>query len=186
MVVSNITRLLQDFGVLDFILPFILVFTIIYAVMKKTKILGDNKNFHIVIALVLSLLFVVPHIIGYYPLGYDPVLVMNATLPSISLIAVASVMLLILMGIFSTDFTKAAAPIIALLAIGFVVYIFGAALNIWNAPYDAFYWWTAEITELILVILVFGLIVYFITKEPSAKTPGGDFVKNIGKLFERK
>src|SRR3989338_3319293 len=74
---------LQKFGFLDFILPFILVFTIVFAVLEKTKILGEKKNFNVVVALVMGLLFVVPHIVGSYPLGYDPVLVLNATLPSI-------------------------------------------------------------------------------------------------------
>ncbi len=107
---ENIGYYLQAYGILDFLLPFILVFTIVYAVMQKTKILGDKKNFNVIIALVLGLLFVVPHITGAYPIGYDPVQVMNETLPSISLVAVAAIMLLLLMGIFGTDFSKSAAP----------------------------------------------------------------------------
>jgi hypothetical protein len=177
----------QTYGVLDFILPFILVFTIVFAVMQKTKILGDKKNFNVIIALVLGLLFVVPHILGTYPLGYDPVQVLNETLPSISLVAIAAVMLMILLGIFGTTFLEPAKGIIAILAIGFVGYIFGASLNLWRGPYDIFYWWTAETTELILIILVFGLIVWFVTKEPGPnKTPDqrvDSLVKTIGKFF---
>src|SRR3989338_3656393 len=99
----------QKYGVLDFLLPFILVFTITYAVLRKTKILGDEnkKQFSVIVALVLALLFVVPHMLGTYPLGYDPVQVLNSTLPSISLIAVAAIMLLLLIGVFGTDFSKA-------------------------------------------------------------------------------
>lgn len=157
----------QAYGVMDFLIPFILVFTIVFAVMQKTQILGDKKNFNVIIAFVLALLFVAPHVMGSYPLGYDPVQIMNETLPSISLVAVAAIMLLLLMGIFGTGFADAAKPIIAIIAIGFVVYIFGASLNVWRGPYDVFYWWTAEVTELLIIILVFGLIVWFITKEPS-------------------
>ena len=166
---TNLVVYFQQYGVLDFLLPFILVFTIVYAVLLKTQILGDpkeHKNFNIIVSFVLALIFVVPHITGTYPLGYDPVAVLNQALPSISLVAVASIMLMLLMGIFSTHFTKVAAPFIAFIAVLFVLYIFGAALNIWRGPYDIFYWWTAATTELMLVILVFGLIVWFITKEP--------------------
>src|SRR3989344_1196243 len=177
----------QTFGVLDFILPFILVFTIVYAVLLKTKILGDKKNFNIVIALILGLLFVVPHILGTYPLGYDPVAVLNETLPSISLVAVAAIMLLILLGIFGTEFLAPAKSIVALVAVIFVVYIFGASLNFWRGPYDIFYWWTTETTELLLIILVFGLIVWFVTKEPGKGRSVGDRVDDIagilGKFF---
>ena len=180
-------NVLQQYGVLDFLLPFLLVFTIIYAVLSKTKILGgeEKKQFNIIVALVLALLFVVPHMLGTYPLGYDPVAVLNATLPSISLVAVAAIMLLLLMGVFGTDFSKAAAPFIAVIAILFVIYIFGASLSIWRGPYDIFYWWTTDVTELLIVLIVFGLIVYFITKEPT-KTSGNRVVESFGKLFEKK
>ena len=176
----------QTYGIMDFLLPFLLVFTIIFAVMQKTKILGDKKNFNVIVALVLALIFVVPHVVGSYPLGYDPVQVMNVSLPSIALVAVASIMLLILMGVFGADFSKSAAPFIAIGAIAFVAYIFGSSLSVWTGPSDVFYWWTSEVTELLIIILVFGLIVYFIVKEPSDKSKGGEMLKSVGKLFERR
>ena len=182
---SNLGAYLQAYWIMDFILPFILVFTIIFAVTAKLPLFKDNKNFRVVIALVLGLMFVVPHITGYYPLGYDPVEVMNASLPSIALVAVAAIMLLILMGLFGTDFSKSFAPVIAIAAIAFVIYIFGAALTIWSGPWDFFYWWTPDVTELIIILLVFGIIVWLITKEKSA-TPGGEFLSGIGKWFEKK
>jgi len=184
---SNLAYYLEAYGFMDFLLPFLLVFTILFAVLQRTKILGDKRNFNVMISLILGFMFVVPHIMGYYPLGYDPVQVMNETLPSISLVAVAAVMLLILMGIFGANFSNSAAPVVGILAIIFVLYIFGASLGFWNGPYDIFYWWTPEITELMIIILVFGTVIFFITKEPSDdKTRGAGLFKNLGKLFDRK
>ncbi|HLC89248.1 MAG TPA: hypothetical protein VJG49_04400 [Candidatus Nanoarchaeia archaeon] len=182
---ENIGYYLQAYGILDFLLPFVLVFTIVYAVMQKTKILGDHKNFNVIIALVLGLLFVVPHIMGTYPAGYDPVQVMNESLPSISLVAVAAIMLLLLMGIFGTDFSKAAAPFIAILSIIFVAYIFGSSLNLWIGPSEVFGWWGDELTELLIIILVFALVIWFIVREPSEKSRGGEMLKSVGKLFRK-
>ena len=191
MVAADFTTLatyLQNYGVMDFLLPFILVFTIVFAVMQKTHILGDRKNFNVIIALVLGLLFVVPHITNSYPLGYDPVKVMNETLPSISLVAVAAIMILLLMGIFGQRFSQTGAPIIALISLGFVVYIFGASLNLWRGPYDVFSWWTPQTTELLIVVLIFGLVVWFITKEPNSGS-GLETMKKIGagvkSIFEK-
>ncbi len=175
---ANFGATLEAWGVMDVILPFLLVFTIVFAVMQRTRILGDKKNINVVIALVLALVFVVPHTAGRYPLGYDPVQVMNEVLPSISLVAIASIMLLILLGIFSKTFSKSMAPIIAILAIIFVIYIFGASLNLWNGPYQIFNWWTPQTTELVVIILVFGVIVWLITKEPGNWS---DKAKNVGK-----
>ena len=176
----------QTYGLMDFLLPFLLVFTVIFAVMQKTKVLGEKKNFNVIVSLVVALMFVVPHIVGSYPLGYDPVQVMNESLPSIALVAVAAIMLLILMGVFGANFSKSAAPVIAIAAIAFVGYIFGSALSVWSGPSDVFYWWTSEVTELLIIILVFGLIVYFIVKEPGKSTAGKELASSVGKLFERK
>lgn len=186
---SSLGYYLESYGIMDFLLPFLLVFTIVFAVTKKIELFREHKNFRVIIALVLALMFVVPHVSGLYPLGYDPVAVLNETLPSISLVAVAAIMLLLLMGIFGADFTEAAAPFIALLAVAFVVYIFGASLQLWQGPYDAFSWWTAEVTELIIIILVFGVIVWLITKEPKTegdKTPFGRMLDSFTKLVEKK
>lgn len=182
---SQLAYYLEAYGFMDFLLPFLLVFTIIYAVLHRTRILGENKSYHVIVALVIALLFVVPHLIGYYPLGYDPVEAMNQALPSVALVAVAAVMLLVLMGIFGTDFARLMAPIIAVLAIIFIVYIFGASLGLWAGPYDVFYWWTVEVTELIIILIVFGLIVYFIVREP--KTSGVEKTKHwIENFFHKR
>ncbi len=186
---TNLAQYFQAYGVMDFLLPFILVFTILYAVTAKLALFKDHKQFRVVIALVLSLLFVVPHITGTYPLGYDPVQVMNESLPSISLVSVAAIMVLLLMGIFGADFSAAAAPWIAIISLGFVVYIFGASLNLWQGPYDVFYWWSADVTELMVVLFIFGLVVWFIVKEPSRQGEKGLFSRledTVGKYVERK
>ena len=60
---------LRDFGLFDVILPFLLVFTITFAVLEKTKILGTikihgtdeympNKNLNSMVSFVVALLVV--------------------------------------------------------------------------------------------------------------------------------
>ncbi|MEK6853222.1 MAG: hypothetical protein AABX64_00920 [Nanoarchaeota archaeon] len=183
---SNLAHYFQAYGVMDFLLPFILVFTIVYAVTARLSLFKDHKNFQVIIALVLALIFVVPHITGTYPLGYDPVQVMNETLPSISLVSIAAIMVLLLMGIFGADFSAAAAPWIAFLALGFVAYIFGASLNLWRGPYEIFYWWSSEVTELMIVLLIFGLIVWLIVREPGQKSMFSKILEGASKLVEKR
>jgi amino acid transporter len=81
---------LENLGVVDVILPFILVFVIVFAVLQKTKILGENKegkpmkNFNSVIALVMGLAVVIPHVMGSYPdPNMDIVNIINIALPNI-------------------------------------------------------------------------------------------------------
>jgi hypothetical protein len=42
----------------QFILPFLLIFVLLYAVLEKTKLLGDKKQVHAAIAFVIALIFV--------------------------------------------------------------------------------------------------------------------------------
>jgi len=72
-----------------------LVFTIVFATLQKTKILGEDenkkprKNFNAVIALVMGLAVVIPHVIGSYPPDGDVVNIINNALPNVSVVLVA-------------------------------------------------------------------------------------------------
>ena len=46
----------ETLGVFDYLLPFLLIFAVIFGVLSATKIMGDNKGVHVVIALVIGLL----------------------------------------------------------------------------------------------------------------------------------
>jgi hypothetical protein len=82
----------EGMGIFDIVLPFLLVFTIIFAILERIKILGeDKKNLNVIVALVIGL-FVVrnPTVVG----------LIHRLLPNISLILVAAIMFLLLIGIF--------------------------------------------------------------------------------------
>src|SRR3989338_4247700 len=101
---GNLAESLESIGFVDVLLPFLLIFTVIFAVLEKTKIMGEGKrNMSIGIAFIFALLVVVPHVTGNFPAGYDPVAVINAALPSVSLVVVAIIALLILIGVFAGD-----------------------------------------------------------------------------------
>jgi len=179
---DRLAYIFESLGVMDFLLPFIIVFTIMYAVLLTMPLFKDNKKFSIVLAMAFGLLFVVPHITGDYPLGVDPVEIMNNSLPQIALVAIASVMMLILLGVFGSDLSENAAPFVLLIAVGFTVFIFGSALGLWNGPYNYLSWWDSNLTELLIIIVFFGGIVWFITGDDEKKNngPGAyDFLKGL-------
>ena len=98
-------RTLQNWGLTDVLLPFLLIFTIIFAILQKTKILGeDKKNLNVVVAVVVGLLVVVPHVTGGFPTNADPVLIINDALPQVSIVLVAVIFLLIMIGVFGQDY----------------------------------------------------------------------------------
>ena len=44
----------QQIGFFDVVLPLLLIFTVVYAILDKIKVLGDNKAINIIISLVLA------------------------------------------------------------------------------------------------------------------------------------
>ncbi|MBC8495439.1 hypothetical protein H8D36_04760 [archaeon] len=183
---------LDHLGIVDVILPFIIVFTIVFAALQKSKILGkDSKKYNVVIALVMGLAVVIPHVTGMYPPNGDVVQIMNAALPNVSLVAIAFVMVMLILGIIGGDMNFAGTSlggIAIVVAIVAVLLIFLAASNVFRTMP----WWLdwvrdPYVRELIVVILVFGIIIAFITKEDKDDAKGfGEGLKNMTDIFAGK
>jgi hypothetical protein len=117
---------------------------------------------------IFALLVVIPHVTGNFPAGYDPVAIINAALPSISLVIVAVIALMILIGVFAHDrilLGMTAPGWVGLFSVVTLVFIFGSAAG----------WWTtgiidwldqvfgSDIVAILIMILVFGIIIAFVT-----------------------
>ncbi|MFH1770993.1 MAG: hypothetical protein ABH828_05575 [archaeon] len=192
---------LDRLGIVDVVLPFIIVFTIAFAALEKSKILGkESKKFNVIIALVMGLAVVIPHVLWgtgdatnpYLSNGmFDVVQVMNNALPSVSLVAVAVIMVMLLLGIIGGDINFAGTSLggIAVFAAMIVVLIiFLAAANVFKSAYN--YWWlrwifNESVKEVVVVILVFGIIIWFITKEDKTNETNAfkNFLHDTSKIF---
>jgi len=56
---TTITDILQswaDFGVFAYVLPFLMIFAVVFGILNKTKILGDHKGVQATIAIAIGLL----------------------------------------------------------------------------------------------------------------------------------
>jgi hypothetical protein len=91
-------------------------------------------------------------------------------------------MLLLLTGIFAPRWvTKSIAGILAMISFIAVLVIFGGALEWWESGwlYDIF---GEETISLVLVIVVFGIIIWFITREPG--DPASRITRKAKEFFE--
>ncbi|MCK4589784.1 MAG: hypothetical protein KAT77_05030 [Nanoarchaeota archaeon] len=183
---TSLITSLQYYGIFDVVLPFLLIFTLIFAVLQRIKLFGDyKKSINVVIALIMAILTVVPHVTGNYPGNYDPIVIINVLLPSVSVLAVVIILVLFLWGMFGGEWSGSSLPGIVMLVILLIVgYIFGATVGWWQAPSQTFGgWWGGNLSNLIIIILVFGLIVWFITSGDK-KTPGESMTKGLKDLFK--
>ncbi|MAG15545.1 hypothetical protein CMO88_00635 [Candidatus Woesearchaeota archaeon] len=180
---------LDQMGVLDSLLPFILIFTILFAVLQKTKIIGEGKRqFNTLVALIISLMVVLPHVTGRYPPGQDIVSIINTALPQVSLLVVAILAALLLVGVFAPGVMLGGTglgAIMGLISLGAIVYIFGNAAGFWKGS-GAFNFLNNPDTQAVLVIiLVFGLIIWFITKEDGQNEMVGKAWSDLKSTFGR-
>ena len=185
-------RTLDNWGLTDVLLPFLLIFVIIYAILQKTKILGEGrKNLNAVIALVVALLVVVPHATGRYSGYADPVQIINDSLPQVSVVLVAVIFLLILIGVFGQEqvFLGVSMPgWVAFFSFATIVAIFGGSAGWWNGTFNYYLenLLGDEYIAIIVMILVFGLIIAWITsdsKEREDRTLVNRVGVDFGKLF---
>ena len=161
---------LESIGLTDVILPFILVFTVVFAILQKAKIFGtDSKKYNVIFSLVVSLLVVIPHVTGKYPPGADVVNIINQAIPAVSVLLIAIIMFLVLAGIFFEPKGGGwVSGIVLLLSIVAVIWIFGKAAGWW---YNMPFWINdPDIQALVVIILVFGIIIWFVTSETQGKS----------------
>ncbi len=170
---------LEGIGLMDVILPFILIFTVLFAILQKAKLFGDSsKKYNVIFSLAVSLMVVIPHVTGSYPAGKDVVEIMNQAIPSVSILVIAIIMFLVLAGIFFEPKGGGwVSGLVLIFSVFAVIWIFGKAAGWW---YGMPLWLDdPDLQALVVIILVFGIIIYFVTAEPS-ETSWIDKLKEIG------
>lgn len=72
MVLEDTMQFLRDFGFFTLVLPFLLVFILVFGILEKVKILGDKRRINIMVALTIALLgiassFLTTFITDFFP-----------------------------------------------------------------------------------------------------------------------
>ena len=159
-------QLWQDIGIYDLVLPFLLVFTLVFAVLQKIHLFGkEAKKMNVVIAFVLALLFL-----------QNPYLLFltQRFLPNISFFLIIFLMFLLLIGIFFGGAYKGLSG--SATALAFLVSIVAVLIALstdFLGGYGFLDWWysidpgTRSLAWFGLIIL---LVIFFVTQD--SKKPG--------------
>ncbi len=166
---SGVFNYLQNFGFFDIILPFAIIFSIVWALLSKIN-LFENKKIPLILGLAISLLAIYPHATGTYQ-QFDIVNFINTAFPQVGLIILSVVLLMILMGLWKGEAPGAENLVFGT---GMVIAVIMLFVVIWRAlfPYSSPSWLSfiddPNLQALLVIILVFGLIVYFVTKDDGS------------------
>ena len=187
---GNAIEFLGRLGLYDVILPFLLTFTIIYAILDKTRILGTDefdkvkypkKNLNALVAFCIGFLVIA---------SKSLVALINTTLAQIVVLFMICVFYLALVGIFFKDNVeeqynkgpwKNFFMVVLLIAI---VLIFANGIKLESGEsvlefiYNqlAFNIDSAAVSAIVLIILIIGAMFYVVTPSKSGgeKKDGGD------------
>ena len=175
----EVLEFFERLGVYDVVLPFILVFTLVFAIFERTKVLGTEKldgieygkkNLNAMVAFVIAFLVVASSQI---------VSLINSAMPKIVILLFLGVFFLLLVGIFYSE--KEEVILGSPWKIMFMVIMFVGIVSIFlysipTASGEPFLTWmlefvvdnfsTTAVSSIILMIVVIGFMLYII-KEPS-------------------
>jgi|SRR3989344_2983874 len=164
-VLANTIEFFHKFGMFDIVLPFLLVFTIVFAILEKTRVLGEEKgeprrNLNSMVAFVIGLIFI--SIIRL-------VEVINQALPEVALVLIISVSLLMLVGLFwGTSEVKLEVGwqkgLVFIIAFFVVLGIFFNAIGWLDkiVDYAEMNWNETVIPTLIFFVIIIGAIFYVV------------------------
>jgi hypothetical protein len=186
-VFRGIIEFMEELGVYEVILPFILVFTIVYAILEKTRVLGvdvhkkveySRRNLNSMVAFVMGFLVVASR---------ELVSLINETMANIVVLLLVAISWLMLVGTFYTskepfDVSKYKWAIFfqIFMFIG-VVFIFlhaipgpgnHASFLEWFLRFISLNWNTNWVGSLILIIFVV-LFMYYVTQNPNEGIESG-------------
>ncbi len=172
--IQSLMQSLIDWGFLDALLPFLLIFVLIFAILQKIALFKKDdtvaaKRISAVLAGIIAAMIVIPHVTGLYPVVSDPIIMINTFLPSIAVILLAMLCVILLLGLAGTKIPNFVIWAIALVALGFLLFvIFMAIIPGWFPAFD--FLRDPAIQALIIILLVIGLVGFFLTRE---ETGGG-------------
>lgn len=175
----DVLEFFNRLGVYDVILPFILVFTIVYAIFERTKILGTEKvggeeygkkNLNAMSAFVIAFLVIA---------SAQMVSLINSAMPKIVILLFLGVFFLLLVGIFYSEKQEVLLTggwkimFMVIMFIGIVaIFLYsiptasGKPFLTWVMEFVIGNYSTTAVSSIIMMIVVIGLMLYII-REPS-------------------
>lgn len=154
---------MEEFGFYDVILPFLLVFTIIFATLQKIKIFGkESTRYNALISLAISLMFVA---------ATNLVESLNQYLPVLGLVLAIFLGLMLILGMFGVKEgtgTQKLGWVIAggiAIAIGFsyLPEVLGGVGDFLNP--------LKEYSTIIIILVIIGGIIVWVTREGKTSQP---------------
>lgn len=155
-------QFLVDIGLLDVILPFLLVFTLTYGVLQTTRVFGTEdgepkKHLNAMTAFVF----------GFLAVAATNVLnVLNVMLTHLVVLLIAGLLFAMIVGFTGVETSSKSKALIGLMTVLFVLFVLHGLAQAGVIRADIF---AGSFVPGILAFLALGVVIYYVTRGPPAK-----------------
>jgi len=170
--VGNLLFQWEQAGVFSYVLPFLLIFALIFAILEKTNLFGGNKAVNVILSLSIGLMALQFNFVSYF---------FSEIFPRMGVLLSIMVVAMVLLGLFFKfqDEAGNATPIAkifgGLIALGLIIIIYqsfsGQLGFVWNlgSTWEITYWFEAYGFSILSVLIGVGLLLWVITSKKREK-----------------
>lgn len=164
----------EQFGVFDLILPFLLIFSVVFGVLTATNILGGNRGINLIIALVIALMALRLQFVSVF---------FTELFPRFAIGLAALVVAVILIGLFIPK-EHAQGWFIGFGVVGALIAIISVLQTFNQLDFFGSYFWQEWATIIISAILVIAVIITIVAlggnKDGGKSGKSGEITLPIG------
>jgi len=150
----NLERFIREidmWGVSDVLLPFMLIFILMYGIAQKSKVISENKGLNIGFAAVMAAIPVTLHVTHVIPTRYDPIEIIKEAIPGVAIVVIAMMMLVLFFGIFGGKTDNFNYGAIGVWSFGII------AIFVGNSVWGDFLYFPFILTTVVAIIVIVSL-----------------------------
>lgn len=160
--IGNLLAYWEQLGVFSYLLPFLLIFAVVFGILMKIKVLGENRALNGVIALVVGLLALQFELV---PIFFSEIF------PRVGVAISIILVLLILVGLFLDPNNKVINY--GLLGVGGIIFVLVLINTAGYLGWYSAYWWYANWPSILLGVVVIVIFFAVIISAGGKKTSEG-------------
>lgn len=161
---------LENFGLFDVALPFLLIFTLFFAILEKISLFGKDKtNINVIVSLVIAFFVIRTPLVAN---------VMSLFLPKVSMLMLLIIMSVIILGIFGfrSESSKGGLMFFAL-AFTALGLIWAVVTSLPGISVPSWLRLNSDDVKLLIGIAVFAAIIIWLVKKPASLGEDDKFEK---------
>ncbi len=159
--IGNMLARWEEIGVFSYVLPFLIIFALIFAILNQIKLFEKNKAVNTIIALA----------VGFMALQFDFVpRFFSEVFPRLGIGLAIILIIIILIGMFMD--TKNTGLMITLMAVGGIIAVVVLITTAGSLGFSSGYWWEENwgtILGVIVVLVLVGMVIF--SGEKKEKSP---------------